>query len=184
MTSLSAVSTHAEGPGVARPPAGTYRIDPAHSTVTFTTTHMFGLGRVRGSLTLTGGEIHVADPLGASTARAAIAAASFRTGSGQRDRHVRSRALLDVATHPEISFVLRDLRERDGGDWTARGSLTAHGVSAPVELSVDRVEATTDGALFHALTRVDRRQFGVTRFRGMAGRYLDIALQIVARTLS
>jgi polyisoprenoid-binding protein YceI len=33
---------------VQAPPAGRYAIDPAGSSVTFVTKHMFGLGKVRG----------------------------------------------------------------------------------------------------------------------------------------
>lgn len=185
MSLLSSAVTPATGaaPGAALPPAGVYRIDAAHSTVTFATTHMFGLAAVRGSLTLSGGEIRIADPPTASTARAAIDAASFTSGSRQRDKHVRSRALLDTDRHPEISFLLQGLEPQEGG-WRARGSLTAHGVSAPVALGVHRVEVLRDGARFHARTRIDRLAFGVTRFRGMAGRHLDVDIQIVARTRS
>jgi polyisoprenoid-binding protein YceI len=37
------------------PQAGRYALDPARSSVTFETRHMFGLGRVRGTLEVTGG---------------------------------------------------------------------------------------------------------------------------------
>lgn len=183
MSSSTTVTASPTAPGAALPPAGVYRIDPAQSAVTFTTKHMFGLGAVRGSFTLTGGEVCIADPPTLSAARAVIAAASFRTGSDQRDKHVRSRALLDTGRYPEISFLLRGLEPRDGG-WMAHGSLTAHGVSAPVELSVDGVEVLADGARFHARARIDRLAFGVTKFRGMAGRHLEVDVQLVGRTRS
>ena len=44
------------------PAAGTYRIDPAASSLTFATRHMFGLGAVKGSFRLVSGEITIADP--------------------------------------------------------------------------------------------------------------------------
>lgn len=46
-------------------PVGTHCIAPARSSVSFTTRHFFGLGRITGSLAVVDGEIHVADPLDA-----------------------------------------------------------------------------------------------------------------------
>ena len=48
---------------VSIPPAGTYKVDPGASSVTFATRHMFGLGGVTGSFKLLSGEITIADPL-------------------------------------------------------------------------------------------------------------------------
>jgi hypothetical protein len=38
---------------VQAPPVGRYAIDPAGPSVTFVTEHMFGLGKVRGTLKVT-----------------------------------------------------------------------------------------------------------------------------------
>jgi polyisoprenoid-binding protein YceI len=46
-------------PAVQAPPAGRYAIDPAGSSVTFVTKHMFGLGKVRGRLEVIRGVITV-----------------------------------------------------------------------------------------------------------------------------
>ena len=62
------------------PATGTYRIDPAGSSVSFTTRHLFGLGVVRGTFGVLSGEVTIADPVTASTARAVIDAASFSGG--------------------------------------------------------------------------------------------------------
>jgi len=47
---------------VQAPPVGRYVIDPAGSSVTFVTKHMFGLGKVRGTFKVTRGVITIADP--------------------------------------------------------------------------------------------------------------------------
>lgn len=54
------------------PATGTYRIDPADSSVSFTTRHLFGLGAVEGTFGVLSGEVTIADPVTASTARAVI----------------------------------------------------------------------------------------------------------------
>lgn len=72
------------------PPAGTYEVDPARSSLTFTTRHMFGLGKVTGTFQLESGTVTVAEPVTRSTAQAVVEAGSFRTGTPRRDDHVRS----------------------------------------------------------------------------------------------
>jgi polyisoprenoid-binding protein YceI len=63
------------------PAADTYRLDPAASSITFATRHMFGLAGVHGSFRLISGEITITVPLTSSTASAVIDATSFHTGS-------------------------------------------------------------------------------------------------------
>ena len=62
------------------PAAGIYQLDPAASTVTFSTRHMFGLAPVKGTFRLVSGQITIADPVTSSTVSAVIDAASFATG--------------------------------------------------------------------------------------------------------
>src|SRR5438105_3425611 len=61
------------------PQPGHYNIDPRRSRVTFTTRHLFGLGRVNGGFAISGGTADVADPVAASAIYAEIETASFRT---------------------------------------------------------------------------------------------------------
>jgi polyisoprenoid-binding protein YceI len=86
------------------PQPGHYDIDPDRSRVTFATRHLFGLGRVKGSLAIRGGTADVADPVAASAIYAEIETASFRTRSRQRDRSVLSPRFLDPAGHPVMTF--------------------------------------------------------------------------------
>jgi polyisoprenoid-binding protein YceI len=160
------------------PAAGTYRIDPAASSLTFATRHMFGLGAVKGSFRLVSGEITIADPVTVSAASAVIDAASFHTGSAARDKAVKSASFLHIAEHPQITFRSTELA-RDGGTWKLSGQITARGTTAPAELTVTEARTDEDGPVIRATTRVDRYAHGITKKKGMAGRYLD--LEITAR---
>ena len=160
------------------PPAGTYRLDPAASMITFASRHMYGLGPVAGTFSLISGEITIADPMTASTASAVIDAASFRTGSARRDKDVKSARFLHVTEHPQITFRSSEVT-RDGGTWLLRGQVTARGATAPAELTVTEARPDGDGLLIRATTRIDRYAHGITKLKGMAGRYLD--LDITAR---
>jgi polyisoprenoid-binding protein YceI len=166
---------HTEPQITQAPRLGHYEIDVSQSRVKFRTRHMFGLGPVRGTFAIRSGSADIAEPLADSVVQAEIDAASFRTGNEQRDHSVLSARFLDVAEFPVISF--RDgLVSADGT--TIRGTLTVRDVSRPVSLSIGQV--TTDGQAFtaSAKVRVDRTEFGVTAMRGLAGRYLDLTVEV------
>jgi polyisoprenoid-binding protein YceI len=159
----------------AAPPLGRYEIDASRSRVRFRTRHMFGLGPVRGTLAIRSGWADIAEPLADSAIHAEIDTASFRTRNPQRDRSVRSARFLDAARFPVISF-------RDGhvcaDGRTVRGTLTVREVSRPVSLSIDQMTIAERSFTASATVRVDRIEFGVTAMPGLAGRYLDLTVEV------
>ena len=160
------------------PAAGTYQLDPAASTVTFTTRHLFGLAPVTGTFQLISGQITITDPLTSSTASAVIDAASFATGNPRRDQDVKSATLLHVTDHPQITFQSTELVQ-EGAAWQLRGQITARGTSAPAELTITEAAASDDVLQIRAITRVDRYAHGLTKAKGRAARHLD--MEITAR---
>ncbi|MBA2558770.1 MAG: YceI family protein [Propionibacteriales bacterium] len=163
------------------PAAGRYRIDPQQSTVSYSGRHMFGLGVVHATFMISSGELFVADPPTASTATVVIAADSFASGNARRDKDVSAASLLDVATYPTITFASDGLRP-DGERWVLSGTVTAHGTTVPVEVMIDRVMQEGDGIRLHARAEhLDRYDFGISKSKGMVGRYLDLDFDIFAR---
>ena len=134
---------------------------------------MFGLAPVRGSFAIRAGTVDVAGPLTDLAVYAEIEAASFRTGNGQRDSAVRSARLLDAGQYPVITFASDRM---DGLALT--GSLTVRDVTRPVSLSIDQTAVSPQSFAAHATTRIDRAGFGVTAYRGLAGRYLDMTVEV------
>ncbi len=163
---------------VETPTEGTYRIDPAESTISFTTRHMFGLGAVHGTFALRTGEVRVADPVAGSTVRATVAAGSIDTGVAARDKTVRSRQYLDTDNHPDIVFAA-DGAVEDGG-WVLRGTLTVRGRTEPLDVRIDEVRVLGDRLQLRASAEVDRYKWGVTAMKGMTGRRLRFGLALVA----
>lgn len=157
------------------PAAGTYRLDPAASSISFTTRHMFGLGGVAGTFRLVSGEITITDPVTSSAASAVIDAASFDTGSAARDKDIKSANFLHTGEHPQITFTSTELA-REGDRWLLRGQITVRGNSAPAELVVSEARTADDGLVVRATTRVDRYAHGLMKKKGMAGRYLDLTI--------
>ena len=159
------------------PRIGRYRLDTGRSTVSFRARHMFGLGRVRGTVAARGGTLEVADPLGDSRAQVELDAASFDTRNRQRDAAVRSARYLDTDRHPSIFFTV----ERVEGT-TLAGTLVVRDVARPVALAVERCDldqGPQPSFTIRGSARVDRFAFGLTAQRGMAGRHLDVTVEIV-----
>jgi polyisoprenoid-binding protein YceI len=162
------------------PTAGRYWIDPQRSQVSYTGRHMFGLGVVRAAFTIRSGDLRIADPLTASSVAVTVDAGSFTSNSAKRDRDVRSASLLDVAAHPDITFVSQELRP-DSDGWRLTGRVTAHGNVVSVEVLIDRMTPEATGVHVHARAEhLDRLAFGITKGRGMVGRYLDLDLDVFA----
>ncbi len=162
------------------PPAGTYRIHPEQSTVNYTGRHMFGLGTVHATFRINSGQFHIADPTTASSVTVSIDANSFTSGNAKRDQDVRAAGLLDTATYPEIAFASSN-RRWDRDHWLLSGDVTAHGVTVPVEVIVDRITPELQGIRVQARAKhLDRYAFGVTGAKGMVGRHLDLNLDVYA----
>ena len=163
------------------PDAGTYRVDPHRSSVTYACRHMFGLGRVRGDFTISSGLLNVSSTLAGSSASATIDAASFDSANERRDRDVKGRGLLDVAAFPTIAFSSTGIRE-DGRAILLAGIVAMHGVEAAVELTVLSWEAPAPGQIRVTARphHLDRYSFGIKGSRGFVGRYFDLAFQVVA----
>jgi len=99
--------------------------------------------------------------------------ASFRTGNGQRDANVRSERLLDADRYPVITFRSEDL---DGPALT--GALTVRNVTMPVTVTIERTAVNERWFTVRASTRIDRTEFGVTAYRAVAGRYVDMTMEV------
>ncbi|MET9730546.1 YceI family protein [Streptomyces sp. NPDC006458] len=155
------------------PRLGDYTIDTDSSSISFRSRHLFGLLPVRGTFGLRVGTVEVTAPLDTSRIRVAIEAASFSTGHTRRDTDVRSARFLDTDRYPLITFIA----DRVLGT-TVSGTLTVRGVSRPVRLTVVDSEVFADAFTLRAVTRVDRTDFGVTAARGLAGRRLDLTLEV------
>jgi polyisoprenoid-binding protein YceI len=144
--------------------AGTWNIDPAHSSVSFIARHL-GLSKVRGSFKGFSGTIVVAENHLDSTVSVTIDTTTVVTGDDQRDAHLRSADFFDTETHKTITFVSTKVTE-EGDDFKVHGDLTIHGVTKPVILDLEFTGVSADPwggtrAGFEASTTVSRKEFGV-----------------------
>ena len=146
----------------------TWTLDPAHSSVTFTTKHMM-ITTVRGSMKIADFDL-MFDPDNheASSVRVSLDTASIDTGQDARDQHLRSDDFLNTDEFPTIDFVSTRI-ERNGtsGSGKIHGDLTIRGTTHPVVLDAEfaGIVANMQGgerAAFSASTKIDRDAFGLT----------------------
>jgi len=156
------------------PAAGTWSVDPSHSSVGFVARHM-AVAKVRGSFTSYTVDLHIAEDPTQSSLSVDIDATSFTTGDQGRDGHVKSGDFLDVETFPTITFASTSVAPgKDDDEWTVAGDLTIHGVTKPVELKVELSGVAADPwgndrAIYEAATEIDREDFGLTWNQPLAG---------------
>src|ERR1700737_742234 len=68
-------------------PAGDYVLTNGSSSISFKTRHMYGLGPVKGHLSVRSGNLHVVDGIAGSAVNAVVEASSFTTHNPIRDLH-------------------------------------------------------------------------------------------------
>ncbi len=149
---------------------GIYTIDTVHSNVDFKIRHL--VSKVSGTFTEFDGTI-VADfdNLDASSVDLAIKAGSIDTRNEKRDGHLRSSDFFDVEKYPEITFKSSKITRVDSDSYAVAGTLTMHGVSKPITLTVDYLgEMSAMGGVragYELSTTINRKDYGVSWNRAL-----------------
>ncbi|TGB36853.1 YceI family protein [Mycolicibacterium peregrinum] len=143
--------------------AGTWAIDPVHSSINFSVRHLM-VSKVRGSFQTFSGAITVAED-GTPSVSATIDVNSIDTRNEQRDAHVRSADFFDADNHPTATFVSTGVRP-DGDDYVVDGDFTLKGVTKPVSLKLEYNGVNPgmgQGAVagFEASVVLNRKDFGI-----------------------
>jgi polyisoprenoid-binding protein YceI len=141
-------------------PAGSYRIDPAHSSVGFEVRHM-GIATVRGAFRQFEGSIDVVDT---PVLSGSVDVASIDTGEENRDTHLKSPEFFDSQQHPSITFRTSAIESGDDGDIRLVGDITIKGTTKPIALTGKTAEGGTDPwgnerIGFEVAGVIDRRDF-------------------------
>ena len=151
--------------GVGLPPAGTWEIDPKHTSVEFVARHV--LTKVRGSFTSFSGTLHVAERPEDSWAEVEIEAASVDTRTPDRDTHLRSPDFLDAEGFPKLTFRSTAVRQTGDNRFELVGDLTIKDITREVTLDCELIGTSDDPwgnrlVSFSARAEIDREDFGIT----------------------
>jgi len=145
--------------------AGTWKLDPTHSTVSFSGKHLM-ISNVRRTLDIVHATIVPAENPADSSIEATIDLASVNTNQADRDNHLRTSDFFKVDEFPTATFRSAGLIA-NGDDFTLEGELTLRGVTKPVTLKGEFGGIITDGygqtkAAASASTKINRHDFGVS----------------------
>src|SRR3954467_7827796 len=88
--------------------AGTWAIDPVHSSIAFSVRHLL-VSKVRGHFNTFSGAVVVGED-GTPTVTAEIAIDSVDTRNEQRDAHLKAADFFDVENHPTATFASTGVR--------------------------------------------------------------------------
>ncbi|MBY4225748.1 YceI family protein [Rhodococcus fascians] len=144
--------------------AGTWAIDPTHSTVGFTVRHLV-VSKVRGRFQNFSGTVTVATD-GTPSVDAEIDVTSITTDNEQRDGHLKTADFFEVEKFPTATFKSTSVKA-DGGDFVVTGDFTLHGVTKSIDLKLEfnGVNAGMGNgpvAGFEASTTINRKDFGIS----------------------
>jgi polyisoprenoid-binding protein YceI len=117
----------------------TYELDPIHSHLGFSVRHMM-VSQQRGQFAGSRGAL-VLDRANPSNSRVEITidVATINTNNTDRDNHLRSADFFDVANHPTMTFVSRQVEVNDDGDLRVTGDLTIRGTTRSVVLTAEPI---------------------------------------------
>lgn len=176
---LAAAAIAQPAPAVSRDPrsvpAGNYSVEPTHTRIQFTVSHM-GFTDWYGDFTGASGSLRL-DPahLAASKVEISIPVASVSTTNATLDGELKSADWFDAARFPAIRFVSTRVVRAGPDRATIGGTLTLHGVTRPVTLAASfngaginpLSKAYTIG--FNGVTTIRRSDFGVTKYVPLVG---------------
>ena len=147
--------------------ATTYELDSSHTYVGFSVRHMMVTQQrgqfhaVSGTLTLDRADI------ARSQVEATIDLASIDTHVAQRDDHLRSADFFDVANHPKMTFVSKEVQVQGHGRLHVIGDMTIRGTTRSVTLDADPISDESKDPFgiikvgTSATTKISRKDFGL-----------------------
>jgi polyisoprenoid-binding protein YceI len=143
---------------------GRWAVDHNHSSIGFSIRHL-GVSKVRGRFRRFDADVVVGETLDTTVLTATVDIASIDTDNADRDAHVLSPDMIDVARRPTLTF--RSTRVRGAGsEYAVDGELTIGDVTRPVHLLVELggIQSVPGGprhAGFEATTEISRKAFGI-----------------------
>lgn len=157
---------------------GDYAIVAQRSTATLSVPGP--IGKITATMPMQGGRIGVDGSGQLTAAEAVLDASATRAKSGFVEGQLRGKSGLNVAAFPTASFDATATRV-SGTTVRVNGNLTVRGVTKPIELTGEIVEAAPRRFVLSMTGRITRTDFGITAGRPLYSRQADVRLRIVAR---
>ena len=130
-----AVASLAAGSALAAPV--TYQVDPGHTYPSFEADHFGGLSVWRGKFDGSSGTIVLDREAGTGTVNITVDTGSINFGHAKLNEHVKSAEMLDVQKYPTAVYKGTLTNFKNGAPTEVRGELTLHGVTKPLNLTIN-----------------------------------------------
>ncbi|NNE94947.1 MAG: YceI family protein [Acidimicrobiales bacterium] len=140
---------------------GTWRLDPAQTTITVTAKKL-GFFTVPATLAVSSGTIEIDADHEVVSVEVVADANSYTSANPKRNDHIRSADFLDADNHPQLTFRAGSVTGTAKGYHTD-GSVTVKGQTFPLELDINNVEAGPRNGSFQATAIIDRNAIGVDK---------------------
>jgi polyisoprenoid-binding protein YceI len=124
-------------------PAGTWKVDPSHSTVGFSVKHL-GIATVRGRFDEFEGVLEIGANDESARAYGTVKAVSVNTKNADRDEHLRSVDFFGADENPELRFESTRVDRVDDETFEIAGALTMNGIAKPITLTAEVQGTETD----------------------------------------
>lgn len=146
-------------------PNTTWTVDPAHSNVKFSVTHMV-VSEVEGSFKLFDGSMeNTKADFSDAKISFTVDVASINTDNEMREKHLKSDDFFNAEKYPQMKFVSTSLTPAGGNKYKLAGNLTIRDVTKPVVFDVTyggTVTAMGSERLgFKAKTTIDRFDYNL-----------------------
>lgn len=144
----------------------TWKIDPAHTDVSFSTKHMM-ITTVRGTFDEVEGALEIDEERPEqSSGEIRVKPASLSTGFDARDQHLRSSDFFDTDNHEWIVARTTRIEPKGGNDYAVTADVTIRGETRPVTFAVEYLGETQGlrggrHAGFTAHAKVNRKDWGL-----------------------
>ena len=165
-----------------------YDIDPAHTYPTFEADHGGGYSYWRGKINSSAGSITLDKEAGTGTVEVTMDMKTIDFGHQGLNDHANTPDIFDTTKYPTAVFSGKLVNFRNGAPTAVEGTLTMHGVTKPVTLTINlfkcgphRTGKEVCGA--DASTTINREDWGVA-FGKNFGFDMKVTLRISVEALS
>jgi polyisoprenoid-binding protein YceI len=163
---VAAISTVIAGPSIAAQTI--YNIDPNHTYPSFEADHFGGVSVWRGKFTKSSGTVTIDREAKTGTVAVDIDPSAIDTGNSKLDEHLKGENFFNIAKYPTASYKGSTILFDGDKPIKVIGDLTLHGVTKPVNLTINSFKCFVNPILKRevcgadASGEFDRADFGVS----------------------
>lgn len=187
LSTVLGIACSAFAAGALAAPA-TYEIDASHTYPSFEADHMGGLSLWRGKVNASSGSITLDKAAGTGTVNVTMDMKTIDFGNQPLNDHVQAPEIFDTAKFPTATFAGKLVDFKNGSPSAVDGTLTLHGVTKPLRLTVNSFLCKQDARAMKercgadASATFNRDEFGVD-FGKAFGFNMGVTLRISVEAL-